>query len=177
MFHSLYNMKQDRLSIGDVAMALAMASEPAVSLKRLAELTCRSLGEVHNAERRLRAARLLRPDSRAVEREPLLRFIQWGVPHAYPATIGGMAVGIATAQLSASANGEPAESEFVWPAADGATRGQALAPPYPRAPQLVAVNPRLRQLLSLVDLVRVGGARDQAAAIAEIDRIAFPAAP
>jgi hypothetical protein len=169
-------MKQERMSIGDVAMALAIAMEPAAPLKRLSELTARSVGEVHNAERRLRSARLLRPDVRSVEREPLIRFIQWGVPHAYPAATGGMAVGVATAQLH-QMNGEPAEAEFVWPAADGETRGQALEPPYPKAPRLAAVNPRLRQLLSLVDLVRVGGARDQAAAIAEIERIAFTVAP
>ena len=165
-------MKQERLSIGDVGMALAMALEPLAPLKRLSEFTCRSIGEVHNAERRLRAARLLRPDSRSVEREPLLRFIQWGVPHAYPPTLGAMAVGVATAQLL-SMNGEPAEAEFVWPTASGTTRGQAFAPPYPRASRLVDANPQLRRLLSLVDLVRIGGARDQVAAIAEIERIAF----
>jgi hypothetical protein len=170
-------MKQERLSLGDVSLALALADEPSASLKRLAELTCRSLGEVHNAERRLRASRLLRPDSRSVEREPFLRFIQWGVPHAYPPTIGGMATGVATALLNPPSDGEPTESEFVWPAAYGETRGQALAPAYPRAPQLATVNPRLRHLLSLVDLIRVGGTRDQAAAIAEIERIAFGSTP
>ena len=169
-------MRSDRTSIGDVAMALALAMDPSAPLKRLAELTCRSIGEVHNAERRLRAARLLRPDSRIVEREPLLRFIQWGVPHAYPPTIGAMAVGVATAQ-SLPTNSEPTEAEFVWPTADGTTRGQAFAPPYPRAPQLITLNPRLRRLLSLVDLVRIGGARDQAAAITEIERMAFASAP
>jgi hypothetical protein len=169
-------MKQERLGVGDLAVALALGIEPAAPLKRLSDLTCRSIGEVHNAERRLRAARLLRPDSRAVEREPLLRFIQWGVPHAFPATLGAMAVGVATAQLHPM-NGEPEEAEFVWPAAGGQTRGQAFTPPYPRAPQLLATNPQLRHLLSLVDLVRIGGARDQAAAISEIERLAFPAAP
>jgi hypothetical protein len=170
-------MKQEKTTVGDVSLALALAMEPSAPLKRLSELTCRSIGEVHNAERRLRAARLLRPDSRVVEREPLLRFIQWGVPHAYPPALGAMAVGIATAQLPSSMEGEPKEAEFVWPFAGGPTRGQAFAPPYSRAPQLLAANPGLRRLLSLVDLVRVGGARDQAAAIAEIERLAFRAAP
>jgi hypothetical protein len=157
-------------------MALALALEPAAPLKHLSKVSCRSIGEVHNAERRLRAARLLRPDSRTVEREPLLRFIHWGVPHAYPPALGAMAIGVATAQLH-PIDGEPAEAEFVWPDAGGRTRGQSFAPPYPRAPQLVTANPRLRSLLALVDLIRIGGARDQAAAIAEIERIAFPAVP
>lgn len=169
-------MKQERMSVGDIGVAIALAIEPSATLKRLSEATCRSLGEVHNAERRLRAARLLKPDSRMVEREPLLRFIQWGVPHAYPPALGAMAIGVATAQLL-PIDGEPEEAEFVWPTAGGLTRGQGFAPPYPRAPQLIAANPQLRRLLSLVDLMRIGGARDQAAAIAEIERLAFPAAP
>jgi hypothetical protein len=169
-------VRQEKTGIGDVALALTMASEPGASFKRLAELTCRSIGEVHNAERRLRAARLLRPESRIVEREPLLRFLQWGVPHAYPPAIGAMALGVATAR-DVEADIEPLEAEFVWPTASGKTRGQAFAPPYPRAPELVRVNPRLRRVLSLVDLVRIGGARDQAAAIAQIERLAFAAVP
>lgn len=168
-------MRQEKTSIGDVALALAMALEPEAPFKRLADLSCRSIGEVHNAERRLRAARLLRPDRRIVEREPLLRFIQWGVPHAYPPAIGGIAIGVATAQ-DVDSDGEPAGAEFVWPTVGGKTRGQAFAPPYPRAPELVSVNPRLRRLLSLVDLVRIGGARDQAAALSRIEHLAFAGA-
>lgn len=164
------------MSIGDVGMAVALAMEPLASLKRLAQLTCRSIGEVHNAERRLRAARLLRPDSRTVEREPLLRFIQWGVPYAYPPALGAMAVGVATAQVL-PVEGEPAEAEFVWPTADGLTRGQAFAPPYTRATELIIANPRLRRALALVDLIRIGGARDQADAIAQLDRFVFPVVP
>lgn len=162
-------MKQIQLRIGDIGVALALASSPQAKLKELAASTARSLGEVHNALRRLSAARLVRPEGRQVEREPLMRFIRWGVPHAFPPTIGPMTRGVATARLGGIEEAqEPAEAEFVWPDPAGTSRGQAFAPPYPRAPRLVSANPELRSLLSLLDLVRVGGAREQAAAVEEI---------
>jgi hypothetical protein len=165
-------MKQIQLHIGDIAVALALASSPQAKLQELATGSARSIGEVHNALKRLSLARLLRPDTRQVEREPLLRFIQWGVPHSFPPTVGPLTRGVATARLGGvdGAGHEPPEAEFVWPDPEGVSRGQAFAPPYPRAPRLVSANPELRALLSLLDLVRVGGAREQSAAVEEIGR-------
>ena len=177
-------MKHTRLCIGDIAVALELALHPEAHLKYLADRTRRSLGEIHNAEKRLRAARLLRPGGRAVERGALLQFIRWGVTYAFPATTGAVTRGVATAQLTSAPQAvpeelatlatlatpkEPAESEFVWPFAEGVTRGQAFVPPYPKAPALAVSNPGLRALLNLLDLVRVGGAREQAAAVDEIE--------
>jgi hypothetical protein len=161
-----------QLHIGDLAVVLAVALQPAAPLKVLAETTARSLGEVHNALSRLRAARLVAPGVRSVVREPLIRFIRWGVPHAFPPSIGPVTRGIATACLAEGGPDaeEPLESEYVWPDPNGTSRGQAFAPPYPRAVRLVSVNPELRGLLALLDLVRVGGAREQEAAVEEIGR-------
>jgi hypothetical protein len=166
-------VKQVQLRIGDVGVALELALDGGLKLQALAERTSRSIGEVHNAISRLGAARLLRPDSREVEREPLLRFIRWGVPHAFPPSVGPVTRGVATAALGLAQTGtpgEPEETEFVWPDPSGVSRGQAFAPPYPRAPRLVATNPELRSLLALLDLVRVGGTREQTAAVDEIAR-------
>jgi hypothetical protein len=164
-------VKQEKLSIGDVAVALAMATEPKSPLRRLSEVTCRSIGEVHNAERRLRLSRLLRPGSRSVEREPLFQFIRWGVPHAYPPATGPLTRGVVTARILEEGAGVPEEAEFVWPHPDGLTRGQAFAPPYPRAPRLAIANPALHRLLALLDLVRIGGVREQAMAVSELERL------
>ena len=174
-FHIIENMKQIQLHIGDICVAFGMALSPSAPLKRLAELCCRSIGEVHNAERRLRAGRLLKPSSREVEREPLMRFVRWGVPHAFPATVGPLSRGIATACLPTAPGAvDPPEAEFVWPDPLGRTRGQALAPPYRGAPRLSAQSPELKGLVSLLDLVRVGGTREQAAAVDEIGRRMIP---
>ena len=93
-----------------------------------------------------------------------------------------MAIGVATAELhgsgpppTARVATEPSDSpttardqataEYVWPSAAGSVRGQALGPLYPHAPGLAKTNPDLYRVLSLVDLIRIGGARESAAAI------------
>ena len=165
-------MKIIKMHPGDVAIALQLATLTNQRLADIAVATIRSIGEVHNAVRRLSMARLLKPDSRQIVLEPLLGFIRWGVPYAFPAVVGGTTIGVATARMAtpdtsvgaSTVPGEITRVEFVWPAGDGSARGQALAPLYPNAPQLVTGNPTLFSLLSMVDLIRVGGAREAAAA-------------
>src|SRR3990172_3332809 len=110
-------MKQQTLRPGDVVVALQVALSPEATLTAIAELSGRSLGEVHNAITRLRSAGLMDPERRKVEREPLMQFVRWGVPYAFPPAIGGATVGVATATLNTVVDGSmaaPASVEFVW---------------------------------------------------------------
>ena len=170
-------MKIDSLKPSDIAVALALAMVPGASLSALASITGRSIGEVHNAIRRLNAGRLLKPERREVVREPLLKFLQWGMPVAFPAQVGGITRGLATARVITAnkAVGDEADTmdpaEFVWPDASGPSRGQALIPLYPAAPGAALKDTGFWTLLALVDLVRVGGAREQALALSHLERI------
>lgn len=168
-------MKSIQLRPGDVAVALQLAVGADTGLESIASALFRSLGEVHNAIGRLRAARLLKPMSREVAIGPLSNFIRWGVPHAFPAVVGGLTTGIATARLDPGGNqldpsASTAAAEFVWPDAAGPARGQALEPLYPKARMLATANRELYSLLSLVDLIRVGGAREASAALTAISQ-------
>lgn len=168
-------MKSIQLRPGDVAIAMELAISADRGLTGLASAVFRSLGEVHNAMGRLRAAHLLKPMGREVAIGPLTNFIRWGVPHAFPAVVGGLTTGIATARLdSAGQQMDPSVSgatvEFVWPDSSGPSHGQALEPLYPNARKLVAANRELYSLLSLTDLIRIGGAREANAAITAISR-------
>lgn len=171
-------MKQPHTLPGDIATALALAISPGQKLAELAEGTAKSIGETHNAIRRLGQADLLEPGARSTAVEPLIQFIHWGLPFAFPALLGGPAIGIPTAAMPLAEPAGPATSggetvglsEFVWPWASGPASGTALIPLYPAAPRLAAVNRPLFELLVLVDLVRVGGARERDAAIADIRR-------
>ena len=113
------------------------------------------------------------PERRRVEREPLVQFVRWGVPYAFPPAIGGATVGVATATLNTVVDGTtaaPAAAEFVWASGDGTSRGAALEPLHSRVPGIAGSNGPLYALLAAVDLIRVGGARERAAAAAQIER-------
>lgn len=166
-------LKQASLRPGDVAVALELALRPAEGLVPLAKAVGISLGEAHNAVRRLRSARLLRPDDRQVVKHALLDFLMSGVPYAFPAMLGAESRGVATAWSA-----PPLAEEFsgadaiVWPSAEGRLRGQSLTPLYPGAPSLARSRPDVYQLLALVDALRIGRARERArAAIVLRDRL------
>lgn len=173
-------MKSSTLRPSDLVIALVAATESSSTLVSLAAQTGRSLGEVHNALRRLQAGGLLLPNSRQVMTGPLLRFIQWGMPVAFPAQIGGITRGVATAfvagdpSINNEATNEPVNAEFVWPHPAGQSRGQALYPLYPKAVDAALNNRRLRHLLALTDLVRIGGHREREAALVALEKALSP---
>jgi len=146
----------------DVAVALQLALSPALSYRALAHAVGLSQGEVHNAVKRLAAARLIRPDTRAAHRGALLEFLTGGVPYVFPAELGPETRGVPTAHA-----GPPLAADFpdadsvVWPAADGARRGAAVAPLYAAAPSTFRSNMELYELLTLVDALRIGRARER----------------
>ncbi len=173
-------MKQTTLRPSDIVTALEMAVIPGATLAQLAEGSAKSIGETHNAIRRLTQSGLLLPDQRLTAVEPLLQFIRWGVPYAFPAVIGGPAVGYPTAVIRTDPgflNGEPGQgggasdkAEYVWPWAEGSVGGTALIPLFPAAVRLIDRNPRLASMLSHIDLVRVGSTRERDEAIDALAR-------
>jgi hypothetical protein len=53
----------------------------------------------------------------------------------------------------------------VWPSATGEASGPAVTPLVPNAVELVQRAPRVADLLAVVDALRVGRARERAAAV------------
>ena len=172
-------MKQTALRPSDIVTALEIAVSPGATLAELARSSAKSIGETHNAIRRLAQSGLLLPDRRITAVDPVLQFIRWGVPHAFPAMLGGPAVGYPTAVIRddpgllngpVGASGGSNSAEYVWPWADGSFGGTALTPLFPAAVRLVDRNPRLASMLSHIDLVRGGSARERDAAIDALAR-------
>lgn len=77
--------------------------------------------------------------------------------YAYAPERGGLTRGIPTSYAAPPldrllvANGEPPP---VWPDADGEVRGYAFSPLYKSVPQAARRDPRLYELLALVDAIR-----------------------
>ena len=158
-----------------MAVALQLALRPEEGFVPLARGVGISLGEAHNAVRRLRAARLLRPDERRVAASTLVEFLVSGVPYAFPGVLGPDARGVPTAWSAPPLAADFGDADpVVWPSAAGTLRGQTLTPLYPGAPALAAAGPDLYELLALVDAVRIGRARERALATSQLRRRLAP---
>jgi hypothetical protein len=146
----------------DVAVALQLALTPGLTYAALAAATGISQGEVHNAVRRLRGARLVLADTTSVHGPALLEFIGAGVPYAFPADAGAETRGVPTAHAAGVlGEGFSTEASLVWPSVEGRVRGASVVPLYEGAAATASRNPALYELLALVDAVRLGRARER----------------
>lgn len=98
-------------------------------------------------------------------------FLQYGIKYVFPQKPGGLVRGIPTAH-SATPLIELIQSEekYVWPSAKGTLRGYSIHHLYPSVVNAVQLDSKLHELLALVDAIRVGKARDQQIAIAELKK-------
>ncbi|MDZ7630293.1 MAG: hypothetical protein U5K74_02750 [Gemmatimonadaceae bacterium] len=146
----------------DVAVALQLALTPGLTYAALAAATGISQGEVHNAVRRLRGARLVRADVTQVHGPALLEFLGAGVPYAFPADAGAESRGVPTAHAAGVlGEGFSTTESLVWPSVEGRVRGASVVPLYDGAAATATRNPALYELLALVDAVRLGRVRER----------------
>jgi hypothetical protein len=163
----------------DIAVALQLALTPGLTYAALAVATGISQGEVHNAVRRLRGARLVVADVTRVHGPALLEFLGSGVPYAFPADAGAESRGVPTAHAAGVlGEGFSMTESLVWPSVEGRVRGASVVPLYDGAAATAARNPALYELLALVDAVRIGRARERTRAKQVLrERIAAVSAP
>lgn len=171
--------KQEYLRPHDVVVLLQLSLRPRATFRDLAPAIGLSLGETHNATRRLQLARLVAPAPAArVNRRGALEFLSFGVPYCFPAQVGGPARGVPTAfAVEPIASEVVGDEVVVWPSANGSARGLALVPLCPAFAEIWDRNPELYRLVSLVDAIRVGRARERASARKHLEKALRSAAP
>ncbi|MEX2527852.1 MAG: hypothetical protein WEA09_09480 [Gemmatimonadota bacterium] len=155
-------MNQPSLRPLDLAVALHLALRPEEGFETVAEVLGIGLGSGHRSVQRLMAAGLVLPHRRAVSPGPLREFLVHGARFAFYPVRGPEAEGVPTAH-SAPPLRDHIESgrAIVWPSPDGSVRGESLLPLYHGAPGLAGTAPELYELLTLVDAIRVGRARER----------------
>ena len=138
-----------------------------------------SQAEVTLSLNRSRVARLIDADKREPMRRALLEFLLHGLQYVFPVEPGGIVRGMPTAHSAPPLSmliPEQAE-RYVWPDDQGETRGQAVTPLYPSVPEAARRDPKLYELLALLDAIRVGRVREQRLAQDELQkRITEPVA-
>lgn len=154
----------------DIAVAIRLAQTPEATFEALGRDLLMSTSTAHGAVKRLEGAQLIIPGSRRVNRLALREFLEHGVRYAFPAIAGAQAQGVPTAHA-----GPPLAARIVgadpvvWPAANGPVRGAAVEPLLARAAELPEHCPELYEVLTLVDALRVGRAREREQASAELE--------
>jgi hypothetical protein len=122
--------------------------------------------EVYTSVKRARISGLLQgPDQNdRVNRTALLEFLLHGIRYAFPAEKGAMTRGVPTSYAAAPlkrfiAGG--ADPPPVWPYAEGPVRGYSFSPLHKNVPGAALEDPKLHELLALVDSLRDGRTRER----------------
>lgn len=148
-----------------VALKLAVNHERDFVLTALAEELGMALSSVHGAVQRAEQARLVSRASGGVRAvlPAIAEFTIHGAKYAFPGRLGASARGMPTAIGGPvlSRHFEGFGESPVWPDPKGENRGPGLQPLYPGAPEAARRDLRLYEVLSLLDALRVGAARER----------------
>jgi hypothetical protein len=156
-----------------VAMKLVAVGDEALSLRRLEDELALSKSAVGNSLHRLRELDLVKDapgGGRRVNRMLLRDCLEQAARWIAPAKIGDFELGLPTAHSA-----EPLREKLVGdddpvviPLPHGPVRGRAVPPLHPLAPAAAAKDPKLYRLLTVVDALRIGRARERQLAAAEL---------
>jgi len=158
-----------------ILLKLVAIGEASWSYSRMAGALWMSPSEVHAGVKRAVKARLasMREERVIPNARNLEEFLVHGVPYVFVPELGEVTRGMPTGYA-----GPPLSHLFqpsddlppVWPDPDGEVRGQAFPPLYKSVPQAAREDAKLYALLTLVDAVRGGRAREREMACQEIKK-------
>jgi predicted transcriptional regulator len=128
-----------------------------------------SQSEVSESLNRSRIAGLLSEDKKRLMSNNLLDFLEHGLRYVFPAEPGAIQRGMLTAHSAPPLNQHiSAEDAYVWPWAEGNTRGQAIEPLHREVPGACVRDPLLYELIALADAIRLGRVREKQLAVEEL---------
>lgn len=156
-----------------VALKLAVNRGRDFVLADLAEELGMALSSVHGAVRRGEQAKLLSRSGGSVRalRPSILEFALHGARYAYPGQLGAMTRGVPTAIGGPVLRPHFEESVEapVWPDPEGTVRGPGLQPLSACVVTASKNDEALYEVLTLVDALRVGAARERKIAAEELE--------
>jgi hypothetical protein len=177
MEKAMVSSKQLALKPQDIVVAVKISVHKArgFTYSVLADELFMSASEVHAATKRCELCRLLIRTDEGITtiRQSLVEFLTHGIQYVFPAITGGITRGTPTGFAGPSLrNYFNLENELVpvWPDAEGQTKGITFQPLYPSLVKAAKVDLGLYDVMTLVDAVRGGAARERELAKAELMR-------
>jgi hypothetical protein len=155
----------------DVAILLKIVSRDSENwqLAEIANSLRISLSETSESLNRSRIAGLIDYKKKKVNRQNLMEFLEHGVRYVFPQEPGTMVRGIPTAHSHISMKKNfISDIDYVWPDNKGKIVGLKIEPFYPKQVEAVNEDETYHMLLSLVDVIRVGKAREVKYAVKEL---------
>jgi hypothetical protein len=130
-----------------------------------------SQAEISGCLKRLIYAGISSPETDLPYPEPLKEFVLHGLKYAFPSHLGPISRGMPTSHAAPPLSKKISSSElYVWPDAKGEIRGSSIEPIYPSAPYAASRDPKLHELLALIDALRIGQAREKKLAMQELEK-------
>lgn len=134
-----------------------------------------SQGEIAKALSRLAKAGLV--NQKTPSRAAALEFVVHAVKYMFPAQLGPLSYGVPTA-ISAPAHSKMvvnSEDVYVWPSPKGQQRGQSIKPLYPKLAEAALKDKKFYNLMSAIEILRMGRARERKQAEAYLQKNLVPA--
>jgi DNA-binding Lrp family transcriptional regulator len=121
-----------------------------------------SQSSVNRSLKQLRASGLWRGQGGGVNRTGATEFFVHGLKYVFPAELGAPTRGLPTAHSGPGFAEEfPSTETYVWPYEVGDTYGTAVTPIHACVPAAAAFDPRMHDLMSTLDVLRAGRARER----------------
>ncbi len=151
----------------DVAVAIVLAEHPGLKFEPLAKTLGISASKAFDSVKRLTEVGIVLPAGRRINRLALLEFLEHGIQYVFPASPGVFRQGVPTGRSGPVLVDalDAGDESVVWPCAGGPVRGRAIEPLVPKAAELPQRSPETYVALSLIDALRIGGARERALAL------------
>lgn len=121
-----------------------------------------SPSEISEALNRCLIAGLIDSKKKDVNLLSLKEFLLYGLKYVFPSVPGAIVKGIPTAHSAKPLSDLIAMTDevYVWPYYKGTHRGQAIEPLYKTVPQIAREDVYFYELLTIIDALRVGRARE-----------------
>ncbi len=141
---------------------------------------CLSPSQINSALKRLVACRLITPYHPPSKPQPIIQaceeFFIHALKYILPSKLGEMTRGVCTSYAAPSFKGEislGSDPIPVWPYAEGQERGVSLMPLYSSVPKSISKypDPVFYDLLTLLDAIRSGRAREKQIAIKKLSEM------
>lgn len=130
-----------------------------------------SQSEIAKALARLSKAGLV--NNKRVNRSAALEFIIHAIKYMFPAEVGALVAGVPTAISSPMHEKmvvQNGDDVYVWPSIYGNKRGQMIKPFYPELAEAALKDPEFYGLMSAIEILRVGRARERNLAVNYIEK-------